>query len=210
MESGGNFSPTPNTLHGRLFMKTKFFVRVLTVLVLVTIVVGCSHAVRSVYRSITQWRFESQVCEYGRQVDRDAAWAGFNLAKPELAEWELKTYKERLKELELEYQHRYSAALSFVLDPTPITDRKVDSFDTVLTDILFRLDREKSPGKEVWELCEAQGKVSCINWPFTCQGFPNADGSLSEVTYEEYLDLKKQFGPAKERMDTLLAKYAKK
>jgi hypothetical protein len=49
-----------------------------------------------------------------------------------------------------------------------------------------------------------------INWPFACQGFHNLDGSVSEVTYEEYLDLKKQFGPAKERMNTLLAKYEKK
>ncbi len=162
------------------------------------------------YRSFAQWRFESQVCEYDRQVDRDTAWVVFNLAQPKFGQGEYESYKKRLEKLELEYQHRYSSALSFVLDPTPIMDRKIDSFDSVSTDILFRLDRKKSPGKEVWELCEAQGKISCINWPFAVQGFHNADGSISEVTYDEYVDLKKQFGPAKERMDTLLAKYEKK
>ena len=135
----------------------------MTALVLVAIIVGCSYAVRSAYRSIAQRRFESNVCEYDRQVDRDSAWAGFNLAKPVLADWECEVYEKRLGKLELEYQHRYSAALSFVLDPTPISERKIDSFDSVLTDISFRLDREEHPGKEIWELCEAQGKVSCIN-----------------------------------------------
>lgn len=192
-------------------MSKKIIIRTLVLCVfLVAVGAGCFWTVRSVYRSIAQWRFESQVCEYDRQVDRDSAWAGFYLAKPKLSAWEIEAYKNRLNKLEREYQHRYTSALSFILDPTPLMEREIDSFDSVLTDISFRLDLEESPGKEVWELCDAQRKISCINWPFAVRGFHNPDGSVSGVTYDEYLALKKQFGPAKEHMDTLLAKYEKK
>jgi|GEM_PF-4084088 len=186
-------------------MFKKFFVGAVAVL---AIAVAIFFAGRWSVRSWSQSRFDSTVGEYKWRVDRNSAWVAFNLAQPKFEQDEYEAFLKRLKKLELEYQHRYSSALAFVFDPTPIMDREIDSFDSVLTDILFRLDREESPGKEVWELCEAQGRVSCVHWPFVVQGFHNPDGTICEVTYEEYLDLKKQFGPAKERMDMVLAKHA--
>jgi hypothetical protein len=188
----------------------KYFSYVATTVVLMAVTVAIFFTGREALRSFSQWRFKSHVCEYNRQTERDSAWAGFHLAKSKLATWEVQAYEKRMEKLEREYQHRYASALAFVLDPTPITEREIDSFDSILVDISFRLSREESPGKEVWELCEAQGKISGINWPFVCEGISNADGSVSEVGYEEYLDLKEQFGPAKERMETLLAKHDKK
>ena len=190
-------------------MKT-IFVRVLSVLVLVITLILCLLAVRSMYRSVQQHRFESVVREYNRESERDAAWLGFSLAKSKLTDWEVEVYKKRLDGLEMKYQHRFQSAIVFAFDPTPIMDREIDSFDSVLTDISFRLGREESPGKEVWELCESQGRISSVNWPFVCQGFKNHNGTISKVSYEEYLDLKNQFGPAKEHMEILLAKYEKK
>ena len=191
-------------MKGNKAMFKKFFVGAVWVVVLVAVFFAGRWSVRSWAKS----SFDSSVSEYKRRVDRDSAWAAFNLAQSKLGQAEYEAYKNRLYKLEIEYQHRYSSALVFVLDPTPIMDREIDSFEDVLDDIAMQLDNQKIPRKEVWELWESQHNIASIHWPFVVEGFPNPDGSVCEVTYKEYLDLKKQFSPAKERMDAILAKYA--
>lgn len=176
------------------------------VIVVAVVCVAIFYAGRLAYRSIAQNRFDSQVCEYSHQTQRDSAWAIFNLAKSELRYEECMAYEKRLDSLETHHQHRFASALSTLFDPE-FGKKKIDSFDSVTQDISYRLGREESPGKEIWTIWKAQMDVNCVAWPFICQGFHNSDGSESRVSYEKYLELKERLGPAKEKMEVLLATY---
>lgn len=160
------------------------------------------------YQKYTIWRFGDYVCDYSHQVDRQAAYAAYNLAKPHLDSWEKSVFDKRLAHLEDEFQHPFRTAIHHVTDPD-FPRENVDSFDSVLTDISFSFERDSSPGKEIWDLCRTQGEISCVAWPFILEDldFPRADGSSRTISYEEYLTWKARFSPAEQEMNELLAMH---
>lgn len=189
----------------------KFAKRLASLLVLFALVAGASFVGNLVYQKYTKWRFSGYVCDYSHQIQRRAAYAAFELAKPHITLSEQSSYEKRLEKLEDDYQHPYRTALHNLSDPT-FLKKKVDSFGQVLTDINFSFKREESPGKEIWALCRTEGEICCIAWPFVLEdlNFPRADGTPRTISYEDCLKWKEKFEPVQKEMETLLATYEEK
>lgn len=188
----------------------KKFARVLTVgAVLFAIVASATFVGNLVYRKYTNWRFGDHVIQYSRDVDRRAAYAAFELAKPHLRPGLVDMFEERLTKEEWEYQNPFAWTIKVTLDGVPFTNRSVDSFRDIMNGIYQAMDRDDSPRSEVYELMLASSGIDCVAWPFILEDleWPEADGSTRVISYQEYLQWKDKFDPLEQQMNTLLAAY---
>lgn len=157
------------------------------------------------YKEFVNWRFGVYAIKYDREIDRRVAYAAFNIAGTHMTSDQLINFDQRLALLENDYRHPTRAAFSAVLDPNFMTTKR-DSFDDVLDDLLDTYPRTESPGKEIFELWQAQSEIGIVAWQYVCEDW-GVDSR--KISYEEYLKLKKRFDPAKEEVETLLSAYEK-
>lgn len=189
----------------------RFFEAALPTCFLVCFLVVVGYGVRSANREYCRSAFGREVGEYDRTTERQVAFVQFKLAEPLLTENEVEEYRRRLQTEASEDDRRYALAIASLFDQESFDRTCEDSFDLIGTDLMQRFlnEREASPGKEIFELWDAQNKVGHYAWYYAVEGLHDFDGTVCEVTYDQYVKWKPEWRAKKEKLEALLASNKK-
>jgi len=147
-------------------MKKRLIFGVVAVAVLAVVVMFG----RWLHHEYVCWSFGNYVTGYSHRVERDTAYAVFELTKGNLSDSYY--YEKRLKKLDDDFNHPYRTAIHNLSDPE-FPRKGADYFNKIIDGIRQEVRQDATFSAEVKEkvekLCRLQREVEGIAWPFVCE-----------------------------------------